>query len=421
MIARGAVGSAQIAKNAIGLAQINESEIQARIAGACPVGQYLRGIQSDGTVSCEPFLSPNVVTTVDDPVNSVGSDTSIAIGADGLPIISYRDETAAALKVLKCGNASCTVGNSTITIDDPAGSGAGAYSSIAIGSDGMPVISYFDNVLGLKSAHCGDPACVTGFNITVLDPGAVGWFTSLAIGSDGLPIISYKDFGTGRLKVAHCVNVHCNAGTTSVVVDGPPASVGSYTSIVIGVDGMPVISYVDDSAQALKVAHCGNLACTAGNVKTTIDDPTDQVGYYNSIGIGGDGLPVISYQDASVGALKVAHCGDAACAGGGTVITVVDNNTPGHIVGFYTALAIGSDGLPVISHHDGGVGSLKVAHCANPACTGTSALATVDRAAGIVGQYTSIAVAPDGLPVISYQDGSNHTLKVAKCGTRTCQ
>jgi len=47
-------------------------------------------------------------TTVDNPPNGVvGTHTSIAIGSDGLPVVSYRDHLATTLKVLKCGTASC--------------------------------------------------------------------------------------------------------------------------------------------------------------------------------------------------------------------------------------------------------------------------------------------------------------------------
>jgi len=37
--------------------------------------------------------------------------------------------------------------------------------------------------------------------------------------------------------------------------------VGFYPSITIGVDGMPVISYWDTNGQDLKVAHCSNPFC----------------------------------------------------------------------------------------------------------------------------------------------------------------
>lgn len=81
--------------------------MQARISGTCPIGQYFRGIAGDGSVVCEPMPGVPAITTVDDAANEVGLYTSIAIGADGLPVISYYDASAHALKVAKCGTRSC--------------------------------------------------------------------------------------------------------------------------------------------------------------------------------------------------------------------------------------------------------------------------------------------------------------------------
>jgi hypothetical protein len=52
----------------------------------------------------------NVSTTVDDgPDYALGTltSTSIAIGADALPVISHQDTAAASLRVTKCGTQSC--------------------------------------------------------------------------------------------------------------------------------------------------------------------------------------------------------------------------------------------------------------------------------------------------------------------------
>ena len=49
----------------------------------------------------------------------------------------------------------------------------------------------------------------------------------------------------------------------------------SYTSITIGTDGLPVISYYDYTNGDLKVAKCGNAACSSGNTLTTIDSGGD--------------------------------------------------------------------------------------------------------------------------------------------------
>jgi hypothetical protein len=134
---------------------------------------------------------------------------AITIGADGLPVVSYWDLTAYALKVVHCGNTACSSGNTITTLDAP-GSG-GEYSSITIGADGLPVVSYFDdNSDDLKMLHCGNAACSSGNTITTLDaPGNVGWYTSITIGMDSLPVVSYCDQGNADLKVVHCASASC--------------------------------------------------------------------------------------------------------------------------------------------------------------------------------------------------------------------
>lgn len=139
-------GTLAIAPGGVTAAMIYTTQVQSRIAGECAPGTYLRGINTDGSV----------VTTLDDPANNVGSYGSIAIGTDGLPVISYYDFTAGALKVAKCTDASCT-GATITTIDDPAND-VGRGTSIAIGTDGLPVISYHDYTAGtLKVAACVMP------------------------------------------------------------------------------------------------------------------------------------------------------------------------------------------------------------------------------------------------------------------------
>ena len=82
-------------------------------------------------------------------------------------------------------------------------------------------------------------------------------YTSIAIGSDALPVVSYY---AGALMVAHCGNVGCTAGNTLVAVD-TSGDFGHFAYVTIGTDGMPAIAYVDFDNRNLKVTHCWKAFC----------------------------------------------------------------------------------------------------------------------------------------------------------------
>jgi predicted regulator of Ras-like GTPase activity (Roadblock/LC7/MglB family) len=326
------------------------------------------------------------------------SSTSVVVGTDGLPVVSYYDQTNTYLKVAHCLDTSC-LSKTAGFVDGPS---VGQDSSIAIGSDGFPVISYYDaGNQDLKIAHCLDLDCIASTVQTVDSVGAVGTETSIAIGNDGFPVISYRDESNQDLKVAHCLDVGCSSSTTTTVDNA--GNVGRYTAIAIGTDGFPVISYYDDSPNRdLKVAHCLDPGCSSSTT-TTVDGGAGITGQYTSIAIGSDGFPVISYYAGSPdNHLRVAHCLDVACSGSET--RNVDNN------GQYTSIAIGPDGYPVVSYRDSLAADLKVADCQSFDCGGAPGVA-VD-VAGNVGVGSSIAIGSDGRPVVSYYDSDRQSLRI---------
>jgi len=194
----------------------------------------------------------------------VGFFTSITIGADGLGLISYYEGAQTGdLKVLHCGNVTCSSGNTATTVDS-AGI-VGSYSSVTIGADGRGLISYYDATnKDLKVLHCGNAACNSGnISTTVDSAGNVGQYTSITLGTDGLGLISYQDALYGYLKTLHCGNAACNSGNIITHLDGAGGfSVGQYTSHTLGADGLGLISYLDVTYSDLKVLHCGSAACT---------------------------------------------------------------------------------------------------------------------------------------------------------------
>ncbi|MFL7792378.1 MAG: hypothetical protein AB8I69_09580, partial [Anaerolineae bacterium] len=357
---------------------VTTNTIQQRVTGACAIGSSVRAINADGTVVCwsdSPLNraaapSANITTTVDS-AGDVGLWTSVTIGADGLPVVSYGDNSSYVLKVLHCGDLSCSSGNIITTVDSTAS--VASYTSIAVGADGLPVISYHDDTSAdLKVLHCGDLLCSSGnISTTVDSAGDVGEWTSIAIGADGLPVVSYRDVTNADLKVLHCGDPLCSSGNISTTVDSSTADTGRMTSIAIGTDGLPLVSYWDASNGDLRALHCGNLLCNSGNISATLDS-NGVVGQETSLTIGADGLPVISYRDDTNADLKVLHCGDLLCSSG-NISTTVDS--AGN-VGSYSSITIGSDELPVIGYLDSTNTALKVLHCGNLLCNSSNVITT---------------------------------------------
>ncbi len=340
-------------------------------ANGLPAVVYRRAIVAPG----QTFYSADILTCSDpacmsnhtvaglDFMASNATNIAIEIPADNLPLVSYRGDVGLGLRVAKCASASCSSGTTTTTVDSNAG--AGSSIAIAIPFTGRPVISYADSSNQLvKVVRCGNAACSSGNTIRTIDTVSVVG-TSIAIGNDLFPVVAYYDSLNVALKVAKCDDVNCSSSSI-IAVDNPPGEVvGLYPSITVPPDGRPLISYYDSTNDRLKVARCGNAACSAGNVRTTVDSAAN-VGTFTSIAMGRDGFAVVSYRDLTNDALKFVRCGNATCNSGNQITTVDAGN--GASVGFNSSVAVPLDGLPVVSHRDQTNNTIKIVKCSNAAC-----------------------------------------------------
>ena len=101
------------------------------------------GTKGDTGAAGAQFGRQLVDATTVDSNGTVGEYASITIGADANPIISYYDATNSVLKVVKCNDPACTGANETITTVDSTGN-VGGHTSITIGANANPIISYYD-------------------------------------------------------------------------------------------------------------------------------------------------------------------------------------------------------------------------------------------------------------------------------------
>ncbi|MCI0855594.1 MAG: hypothetical protein J4N98_02810 [Chloroflexi bacterium] len=363
--------------------------------------------------------SGNIITEPD-ASTFTGRYSSLALDANGYPVISYQAENTKDLRILLCDDPNCEGAGESITSPDTQGP-VGAWSSLVLDASGNPVVSYLDEGRGeLKLLHCDDPNCDGGGeSITSPDtgPGVAGQ-TSLVLDASGNPVVSYLDIndgavGSSELKVLHCDDPNCE-GVESITShdlgDG-----GLHSSLELDASGYPVISYYGRTSESLKLLHCDDSNCAGGGESITVADSAGVVGFYSSLELDGAGNPLVSYYDATNGNLKLLHCDDPNCAGGGESITSPD--TVGD-VGRYTSLKLDANGYPVVSY---GGSDPKVLHCDDPNCDGTGESYAMPDPTGRTSRSSALVLDASGNPVVSYSGPTpSSRLRLLHCGDPNC-
>ncbi len=378
--------------------------------------------------------------------NAVGEYSSLAFSPDGVPYISFYDTTNDDLRFAKYvgsgGNCDASGGSDawTCTTLDDTVTDVGQYTSIAFNPiTGYPSISYYavtgGNLRVAEYVGSGGTGCKTGvtdWTCTAVEvTNDVGKYSSIAFSPGGRAYISYFDTSSGDLRLSYydgdSTSSGCGGGSnawTCEQVDTSATTVGQYASIAVSSKGIPYISYYDATNFRLRVAQyvsAGGTGCTASAHYTcTTVDVNGTIGDFSSIALDGSDAPFVSYHEDNSDLLRIAQYvgsgGNCDATGGSDAwnCTTLDDTTA---TGKYTAVAFGPDNSPWVSYWDEGNGGLRAAEYVGSGGTGcksgltTWKCVTVDAASG-VGQYSSIAFSPTGLPYISYSAAGD--LKLAK-------
>ena len=289
---------------------------------------------------------------------------SLMLDAVGNPVVSYWNYTTGDLSVLHCGNPDCTSGNSIVSPDTEGDVGWG--NSLALDSAGYPVVSYLDLTnRDLKLLHCGNANCTSGNSITSPDTdNDTGWYSSLELDAVGNPVISYRYRTSGNLRIMHCNDPNCAGGDESITSPDVFGDVGWNTSMELDQSGNPVVAYNRAGAAEVKLLHCGDEDCSSGNSVSVIDASGSM--FNPSLALDAVGNPVVSYNRNDIGQqqLKVMHCNDANCVGGDESIIVADAGASYS----HSSLALDASGNPIVSYFEGHAADLKLLHCGDPNC-----------------------------------------------------
>lgn len=228
------------------------------------------------------------------PSTLPGLYNSIALDVAGNPrISSYRQGADFDLYYAERNNGVWNV-EAVATAD-----AIGQWSSIALDAAGNPHIAC-RNITTSSLIHAERIDGV--WSLDSLDPGGTGLHTSIAVRSDGVIGISYYDQNDDEVRYIERIGGVWGSPEVVAPTAGDPLDGEARTSLAFDPEGNPHISFTDGGLQILRHGTRENGTWIVENV-TTFDDQ----GQYSSIALDSYGNPHVSYYDNTDGDLMYAN------------------------------------------------------------------------------------------------------------------
>jgi hypothetical protein len=246
------------------------------------------------------------LVTLDPGAEDAGLFSSIHIVYPGVVRVAQYDVTNGWLKFNRCLNAACTSSTTEGAPADLMNTGSSPLAAVG-GSVHSTVVAFLTDTgflqLGVCNSDCGS---LTQYLVFPYAPetGTVNGDLAVVVGADGKPLIAYRE--SGGLQVSHCAEHDVCVGYNSVETSYGGTS-AEQISMAVGTDGMALMTA---TGIGLHVVHCENVECTYAtrHVLFGID------AQFSSVTIGADGLPLISFYDSGQHDLRVVHCANLRCA-----------------------------------------------------------------------------------------------------------
>jgi hypothetical protein len=276
----------------------------------------------------------------------VGMYTSIAVGNDGSPMVTYFDRETSSLKFAqKIGDVwqTHTISKGTGKTLGEQGELIGMYSSLSLRSDdGRPGVAYLAHIrdatngaraqVRYASAQTTTPTQPADWQIWTVDsaplpppdpenpniyplPEGLGLFVDSGRMPNQAPVVVYYDRSNGDLMLAK-FNIQSGQFATPVRLDGANVDAGWSPSVAVDAMGVVHVAYVGSTQDDLKY-----ITDAAGAMPEIVDDGYRLVGQtvdglpkpeFHFVGddaslvLANGTLPMIAYQDATTQELLLA-------------------------------------------------------------------------------------------------------------------
>ncbi len=261
---------------------------------------------------------------------------ALAVDSTGKPHIAYSDSSAKKIMYATLNGSNWTA---EIVADDT-GTDVEKYISMAFDAGNNPHISFHDSsysAINLKYAHKVSGVWQVS-EVDKLPTGITGLYNSIAIDSNGVPHISYYNYYQNSLWYASL-----NGSIWNKVQVGAADSSGYYTSLAMDSLNHPHICYSDEINYYVKYATYNGSTwslktLTAANPGHS--DPRDSI---CSIKVGSGNVPYISYFSKIDRRLAITHP-----VGASWVSEIVDANGD---TGEHNSLGM-FNGVPYIAYYN---------------------------------------------------------------------
>jgi hypothetical protein len=253
--------------------------------------------------------------TVLDTPGTTGEASALAIRPDGRPVVAYGITVSGTpqLRLRVCDQAACAT--SAIVTLDASGAYTGGGVSIALRADGTPLVGYRDSVnADLRAYICDNPACSSGQPRLIEGSGDTGEHNAAGWSASGFPLLSYFNATQGQARLYVCGNASCSAGIARIL---GTASAGM-TRFVVRANGRPLVAWHDVSGASVvpRVYDCSDADCLSGTLTPLPAVPGGSGATSIAIAQRANGNPVLAYGRTGRASSIVYQCINATCSAG---------------------------------------------------------------------------------------------------------